>query len=164
MEFKITKTEAKTNKDQYKEIVSHLKEEKEIVWKYKVFENNQKLSVIFEGSIGTNRKKIVLSYVPEFVLKKYKKSEPISILSKKETTSDPDDGELLVNWKDIEGGSLCFHHGKGVKKEEAMMLCVYFDKDRFDIISGVLNPCLIKQLELLGYDLKTLHFSIKKKI
>lgn len=156
-EYTISKTEAKKNKEAYKQIVQHLEDEKSVVWKYKVIEKGAKLNVIIEGSIGRKRKKVVLSGVPAFITKKQKKAPTAVPKTEK--------GQLKVGWvKDSEKGSLYFCQGEGVTKEDAMLLCAYFDKDRFDILSGVLNPCLIRQLEKRGFDLSTLSFSIKKKL
>jgi hypothetical protein len=158
MDHVINKTEAKNNKEAYNKILEHLKYEDEIKWIYKATEKNNKINVILQGSIGRKRKKVALTKIPSFIVKNH-------IKELKEKAPKAEKGELLVKWVDAEEekGSLFFCNGEGVSQAESLMMCAYFDKDRFDLINGTLHPCLIRQLEKLGYDLSTLCFSIKKK-
>ena len=157
IEYDITKTEARRNKDAYKQIVKHLKEEKEIKWKYKVNDTTE-ISVILIGSIGRKRKKVVLQTLPAYVAKKYDKDMTDAV-------EKAGKGELTVQWGEFnDEGSLYFCNGEDVTTAEALMLCDYFEKQRFDTLSGVLSPSLIVKLEQLGFDMSTLKFSINKKM
>jgi hypothetical protein len=81
----------------------------------------------------------------------------------------PKPGEFIVRWSRVplesRAPEICYVWGDGVPNRDKHLFHIYFcmDRPKFGAACQV-DPSFAKELELAGYDMDTLRFSIRKKV
>lgn len=78
-------------------------------------------------------------------------------------TMKPKHGEIRIDWSKRENDLVFSWGGEGATKATAGYLQGQLSYKHYDCNGRLTEPSIIEELEARGYDITTLHISIKKK-